>query len=152
MNSYVLGFQEIDATKLALVGGKGANLGELSRIDGIRVPEGFCVTTEAYKSIIAQIPEFHALLEQLSLLKVENREKIREISSKIRDAIAETTMPKDIDEAVTSHLTKLGENNAYAVRSSATGEKDKEDDQRFAQFCRLPGIPQVCHDAAFLCV
>ena len=48
MNSCILGFQEIDKTKLAMVGGKGANLGELSRIDGIRVPEGFCVTTEAY--------------------------------------------------------------------------------------------------------
>jgi rifampicin phosphotransferase len=70
MNSYVLGFQEIDKTKLALVGGKGANLGELSRIDGIRVPGGFCVTTEAYKRIIGQTPEFHALLEQLSLLHV----------------------------------------------------------------------------------
>ncbi len=46
-NSYTLGFQEIDRTMLALVGGKGANLGELSRIEGIRVPEGFCVTTEA---------------------------------------------------------------------------------------------------------
>jgi rifampicin phosphotransferase len=66
MNSYVLGLQEIDKTKLAMVGGKGANLGELSRIDGVRVPEGFCVTTEAYKSIIGQTPAFHALLEQLS--------------------------------------------------------------------------------------
>ena len=41
MNSYVLGFQDIDRTKLVLVGGKGANLGELSRIEGIQVPEGF---------------------------------------------------------------------------------------------------------------
>lgn len=48
MNSYVLGFPEIDKTKLAIVGGKGANLGELSRIEGIQVPEGFCVTTKAY--------------------------------------------------------------------------------------------------------
>lgn len=49
MNSYVLSFQEIDRHKLMAVGGKGANLGELSRIEGIRVPEGFCITTEAYK-------------------------------------------------------------------------------------------------------
>ncbi|HEY0722823.1 MAG TPA: PEP/pyruvate-binding domain-containing protein, partial [Pyrinomonadaceae bacterium] len=55
-NSYTLGFQEIDQTKLALVGGKGANLGELCRIEGIKVPEGFCVTTEAYKSIVGQTP------------------------------------------------------------------------------------------------
>lgn len=50
MNSYVLSFQEIDRHKLMAVGGKGANLGELSRIEGIRVPEGFCITTEAYKN------------------------------------------------------------------------------------------------------
>ncbi len=122
MNSYVLGFQEIDKTKLAMVGGKGANLGELSRIDGIRVPEGFCVTTEAYKRIIGQTPEFHALLEQLSLLKVQDRERIREISGKIRSVIEGTAIAEDIAEAVTSHLTKLGDKNAYAVRSSATAE------------------------------
>src|SRR5579872_6387813 len=95
MNSYVLGFQEIDKTKLAMVGGKGANLGELSRIDGIRVPEGFCVTTEAYTSIIAQTPEFHALLEQLSPLKVEDRDRIREISGKIRSVIEGKAIAQD---------------------------------------------------------
>ena len=67
MNAYVLGFQEIDQTKLAMVGGKGANLGELSRIEGIQVPEGFCVTTEAYKEIVGNNEEFHSLLDQLSL-------------------------------------------------------------------------------------
>jgi len=51
MNTYVLGFQEIDKTKLMMVGGKGANLGELTRIAGLQVPEGFCITTEAYKRI-----------------------------------------------------------------------------------------------------
>jgi hypothetical protein len=40
---HVFGFEDIDRTKIALVGGKGANLGEISRIEGIRVPEGFCV-------------------------------------------------------------------------------------------------------------
>lgn len=122
MNLYVLDFQEIDKTTLALVGGKGANLGELSRIDGIRVPEGFCVTTEAYKGIIGQAPGFPALLEQLSLLKVEDRERIREISGKIRSVIEATVIAKDIGEAVANHMTQLGENNAYAVRSSATAE------------------------------
>ena len=122
MNSFVLGFQELDKTKLAMVGGKGANLGELFRIDGIRVPEGFCVTTEAYKRIIGQTPEINALLEQLSLLKVEDRERIREISGKIRSVIEGTAIAKDIEEVVIRHLTKLGDKNAYAVRSSATAE------------------------------
>ena len=59
MSSFVLGFQDIDKTKLMVVGGKGANLGELSKIEGIRVPEGFCITTEAYKRIISQTPEIN---------------------------------------------------------------------------------------------
>src|SRR2546421_9413245 len=122
MSSFVLGFQDIDKTKFMVVGGKGANLGELSRIDGIRVPEGFCITTEAYKRMISQTPEFHDLLEQLSLLKVEDRERICEISKKIRSVIEGTVIAKEIDEAVTHFITKLGDKNAFAVRSSATAE------------------------------
>ncbi len=56
MSSYVLGFQDIDKTKIMLVGGKGANLGELSRIEGIRVPDGFCISTDAFKRIIGETP------------------------------------------------------------------------------------------------
>ena len=122
MSPFVLGFQDIDTTKLILVGGKGANLGELSRIDGISVPEGFCVTTAAYTRTIAQIPEFHALLEQLALLQMEDREGIAEISARIRRAIEETVIAKEIAEAVAHFITKLGDKNAYAVRSSATAE------------------------------
>ncbi len=122
MNSYVLGFQEIDKTKLAVVGGKGANLGELSRIAGIQVPEGFCVTTEAYKEIIVDNEAFHSLLDQLSLLKADNRESIEEISAKIRKVIEEIAIPKYIDNEITRQLAQLGKKNAYAVRSSATAE------------------------------
>ena len=53
-DAYVLGFEEIDRTQVALVGGKGANLGELSRIDGLRVPPGFCVTTDAFRTVMAR--------------------------------------------------------------------------------------------------
>jgi pyruvate,water dikinase len=122
MHSYVLGFQEIDTTKLALVGGKGANLGELSRIEGIQVPEGFCVTTEAYQEIIGNNEEFHSLLDQLSLLKADNREGIGEISTRIRKVVEGIALPKGIANEITRHLEQLGENNAYAVRSSATAE------------------------------
>lgn len=122
MNSYVLGFPEIDKTKLLVVGGKGANLGELSRIEGIRVPEGFCVTTEAYKRTIRQTPEFAALLDQLSLLKAGEREKIAEISDKLRRIIEGIPIAGDIEEEIAHYLAKLGEESAYAVRSSATAE------------------------------
>ena len=53
---YVLGLEEIDKTQVALVGGKGAHLGELSRIEGIRVPAGFCVTTDAFRRIMTTAP------------------------------------------------------------------------------------------------
>lgn len=122
MDSYVLGFQEIDKTKLAMVGGKGANLGELSGLKGIQVPEGFCVTTEAYKEIIGHNGEFHSLLDQLSLLKADNREGIGEISAKIRKVIEGTAIPKGIDKEIVRYLAQLGEKNAYAIRSSATAE------------------------------
>jgi Pyruvate phosphate dikinase, AMP/ATP-binding domain len=51
---YDLSLQEIDETQVAVVGGKGAHLGELSRIEGIRVPPGFCVTTDAFRRIVGE--------------------------------------------------------------------------------------------------
>ncbi len=122
MDSYLLSFTDIDKSKLPLVGGKGANLGELSRIEGIRVPEGFCLTTEAYEKIIEDNKEFNRLVEELSYLKVEDRKKIGEISGQIRRLIEGITIPKDIDEGITLFMQGLGEKNAFAVRSSATAE------------------------------
>jgi phosphoenolpyruvate synthase/pyruvate phosphate dikinase len=122
MSSYVLSFQEIDKTKIGFVGGKGANLGELSRIEGILVPEGFCISTIAFQRIIEETPSIHELLDQLSLLRVDDRDKIREVSGEIRRIIEGITIPEDISEAIAHFLSKLGENNAYAVRSSATAE------------------------------
>ncbi|EIW19774.1 MULTISPECIES: phosphoenolpyruvate synthase [Pelosinus] len=122
MNQYVLGFREIDKTKLAVVGGKGANLGELSRIDGIRVPEGFCVTTEAYKRTIGQTSEFDALLDQLAQLRADERQRIAEISGEIRRIIEAIPIAGEIEEEIIRYIAKLGEETAYAVRSSATAE------------------------------
>lgn len=99
-----------------VAGGKGANLGELSGISGIQVPDGFCVTTEAYKKITGQL---NSLLDELTPVKAEEREKIRGISARIRIAIEGIPIPQDIAEEITSYLS---ENDAYAVRSSATAE------------------------------
>ncbi|MCB2336840.1 phosphoenolpyruvate synthase, partial [Clostridium tagluense] len=122
MSSYLLSFKDIDKSKLEVVGGKGANLGELSRIEGLQVPEGFCVTTMAYKKVIEYNKEFNRLLEELSHLKVDDRKKIGVICGKIRSLIEGITIPKDIDEGITAFIKKFGEKNAYAVRSSATAE------------------------------
>jgi phosphoenolpyruvate synthase/pyruvate phosphate dikinase len=69
MGCYVLGFQEIDQTQVAVVGGKGAHLGELSRIEGIRVPAGLCVTTDAFGRIMAEAPSIDDRLDRLSHLR-----------------------------------------------------------------------------------
>ncbi|WP_339167840.1 phosphoenolpyruvate synthase [Paenibacillus sp. FSL H7-0943] len=122
MRSLVLGFQEVDNTQLLLVGGKGLNLGKLSQIEGIQVPEGFCITTVGYHQALEQNQTYHALLDQLTMLKVEDRDQIGEISRKIRQIIMEAEIPSDIVKAVSHYLTQLGDEHAYAVRSSATAE------------------------------
>ena len=122
MSAFVLGFQDIDKTKLTVVGGKGANLGELSKIEGIRVPDGFCISTEAFQRIIGETSSINKLLDQLSLLKVEDRQKIGELCGEIRRVIEGIAIPQDINEEISRHLSRLGEKNAYAVRSSATAE------------------------------
>ncbi|MGG0847872.1 phosphoenolpyruvate synthase [Peribacillus simplex] len=122
MSSLVLGFQEMEKTQLLLVGGKGLKLGELSKIQGIKVPEGFCVTTVGYQKAIEQNETFQALLDQLTLLKVEDRGQIGEISRKIRQIIMEIEIPSDVVKAVAHYLSQFGDEHAYAVRSSATAE------------------------------
>nr|WP_263327128.1 phosphoenolpyruvate synthase [Neobacillus sp. Marseille-Q6967] len=122
MNTYVLGFQEIDHTKLMAVGGKGLNLGELSRIEGIRVPVGFCITTEAYKKIIGDNREFSDFLDQLRQLRADDRGEISVICGKIRSLIEKAEIPLDIETEIIRYLSEFGEERAYAVRSSATAE------------------------------
>ncbi|WP_337043256.1 phosphoenolpyruvate synthase [Emticicia sp. 17c] len=120
--SFTFSFQAIDKTKLILVGGKGANLGELSHINGINVPEGFCISTEAYKMAVENNPSVNNLLKQLSYLKSDNRDKIIALSSEIRQNIESITIPQSIQDEVTHFLSIFGENTPYAVRSSATAE------------------------------
>jgi rifampicin phosphotransferase len=122
MGSLALGFQEIEKTQLLLVGGKGLNLGELSKIQGIHVPEGFCVTTVGYQKAIEHNETLQALLNQLNMLKVEDRDQIGEISRKIRQMIMEAEIPSDVVKSVAAYLSRYGDEHAYAVRSSATAE------------------------------
>ncbi|WP_163528071.1 phosphoenolpyruvate synthase [Halobacillus ihumii] len=122
MKKYVLDFHGIDNTGQMMIGGKGFNLGELSKIHGIRVPEGFCVTTAAFQKALEHNETFHALLDQLTILNAEDRDQISEISRRIRQTITEVEIPSDIACAVAHALSQFSENQAYAVRSSATAE------------------------------
>src|SRR5207342_2887578 len=122
MGSYVLGFEEIDQTQVAIVGGKGAHLGELSRIEGVRVPAGFCVTTDAFRRIMAEAPSIDDRLDRLSRLNPDDREAIRTLSAEIRRTLEGIAIPEDLAAAITGALVRLGEQAAHAVRSSATAE------------------------------
>lgn len=122
MGPYVIYFPDIDRSKIMIAGGKGANLGELSGIEGIRVPEGFCVTTGAYKKVTEGNRELNNLLDELIPLKAEERDKISRISARIRELIESIAIPGEITEAISGCLVQLGGKDAYAVRSSATAE------------------------------
>jgi pyruvate,water dikinase len=122
MESFVLGFEAIDQAQVAVVGGKGAHLGELSRIEGVRVPPGFCVTTDAFRRIMTEAPSFDDRLDRLSRLKPDDRGAIRTLSGEIRRTLEGVTIPDDLAAAITGALAGLGDEAAYAVRSSATAE------------------------------
>ncbi|MFD6673172.1 rifamycin-inactivating phosphotransferase [Rhodococcus zopfii] len=119
---YVLDFEEIDRAQIALVGGKGANLGELSRIDGVVVPDGFCVTTEAFRRVVTDAPGLDALLDRLAHLAPDDREQIGAVSAQVRRTIEECVVPDEVASAIVRGLARLGEHTGWAVRSSATAE------------------------------
>ncbi len=122
MNPNVLGLPDIDHSKAALVGGKAAQLGELMRIEGIRVPPGFCVTTEVFNQMTADVPGIEDRLDRLSRLKADDREAIEALSAAIRRTLAVAVIPEDVAATIAHHLRELGDGVSYAVRSSATAE------------------------------
>jgi pyruvate,water dikinase len=122
MGSQVLRFEEIHHAQLPLVGSKAAHLAELSRIEGLRLPAGFCVTTDAFARVMAEAPSMHDRLDRLSRQKPNDRAAIRTLSAEIRRILEAITIPDDLAVAIAGVLAELGEHAACAVRSSATAE------------------------------
>ncbi|NBE52574.1 rifamycin-inactivating phosphotransferase [Streptomyces boluensis] len=131
IEQYVRDLRAPGEARVEVVGGKGAHLGGLSRIDGVRVPAGFCVTTDAFRRIVAAAPALDDLLDRLSRLDPEDlesresqgdREAVRALSAEIRRTIEGVALPDECAAAVTGALARYGEEAAYAVRSSATAE------------------------------
>ena len=122
MTTYTLTFQEINKTKLPLVGGKGANLGELSAVVGVQVPDGFCITTDAYTEIVESSEEFRLLLKRLSVLKINESKRIGKIAEAIRNVIEHLSVPRTLDHEISQRLALFGKDTPCAVRSSATAE------------------------------
>ena len=122
---YILFFDETDKKDLTLVGGKGANLGEMTKA-GFTVPYGFCVTTESYKEFI----EKNNLLNFISqIIKDANLDNISQIGEEIRKKIIQCEMPIEVETEIVRAVNKIGVDSYYAVRSSATAE-----DLAFASF------------------
>ncbi|MCC5466288.1 phosphoenolpyruvate synthase [Pelosinus baikalensis] len=121
MTPYVLFFEQIDHLSLPYVGGKGANLGELTKA-GFPVPGGFCVTTYAYRDFIATSPKMDTLFAALKAIDPTDLNLIRELGERIRTHLQQLAIPAQIRDEIIQAWTKQGPNHAYAVRSSATAE------------------------------
>ncbi|WP_118973643.1 rifamycin-inactivating phosphotransferase [Taibaiella koreensis] len=122
MNTCIFDLKQLDRTKLAIAGGKGANLGELCHIEGIQVPAGFCISTAAYQQLIESNSMLKGLLDELAALKPAEGDSISTLSAKIRAAIESAPIPPALAGEIGQHLERLGRNSCYAVRSSATAE------------------------------
>ncbi|MDT0305799.1 rifamycin-inactivating phosphotransferase [Streptomyces sp. DSM 44917] len=119
---YVRDLREVDEAQVALVGGKAAHLGALARIEGVRVPDGFCVTTDAFRRVVAEAPSIGELLDRLSRSQPDDREATSALSAELRRAIEGIAVPDGLAAAITQAVVRLGERTPCAVRSSATAE------------------------------
>jgi pyruvate,water dikinase len=121
MSVYVMHFNEVDRTNLSEVGGKGANLGEMVKA-GFPVPPGFCITTSTYRDFIAASSEMDRFFDLLDQLKPDQPEEIIKLGKLIRDHLLTIPISQTIKLSILDAWKVLGEERAYAVRSSATAE------------------------------
>lgn len=119
---FVMPLRDIGRGDLARVGGKAAQLGALARIDGVRVPDGFCITTAAFDRILAEAPATVALLGRLSRVAPDDLATIRSLASAIRATIETAPVARGIEAAIVDGLARFDARTAFAVRSSATAE------------------------------
>jgi len=119
----VLWFSEVNKNDIPLVGGKGANLGEMVNAK-IPVPDGFVVTAKAYFDFLDSTSLKQKIISEVSQLNVEDSKALQAASKRIKTAVLAADMPKDLEQSVKDYYHKLcGEHDhLVAVRSSATAE------------------------------
>lgn len=118
---FVLWFKEIDKEDIPKVGGKGANLGEMTGA-GFPVPEGFVVTSSAYNHFIEEnqlAPKIKAILKGLD---VEKPTDLNRASKQVQDLMTKAPVPRQIEQQIYAAYDQLGKDPWVAVRSSATAE------------------------------
>lgn len=125
--SYILPLNKVNMRDIKIVGGKNASLGEmiqhLSQL-GIKIPEGFAITTNAYKDFLKQNNLNQQISKLLAKLKVKNYRQLKKTSIKIQHLILNTPLPKKLIREIKHHYQHLmhGKKITVAVRSSATAE------------------------------
>jgi len=119
----ILWFEEVGKRDLPYVGGKGSNLGEMYQ-NGIPVPNGFCVTAQAYYDFIKKTSLKQKILTELSGLDVSDSKALNKASKNIKTAILGAEMPDELKKEIVDNYHELsgGTDRKVAVRSSATAE------------------------------
>ncbi|MCL5004313.1 MAG: phosphoenolpyruvate synthase [Patescibacteria group bacterium] len=119
----ILWFSEIRKDDIPAVGGKGANLGELSSFN-MPVPPGFVVTAKAYFDFLKFGSLEKKIAEELKGTSLKNSEKFLDASKKIKTAILRSSVPRDLAEEIREAYHRLSGTHdvRVAVRSSATAE------------------------------
>jgi pyruvate,water dikinase len=137
-------FDEIGLTDVALVGGKGANLGELATA-GLPVPPGFVVTAAAYLEAVSESGARARLARLLSELNADDPISLTETQRAARGEIIATPIPGEIAHAIENAYRRLGDDVAVAVRSSGTTEDagDSSFAGMNASFTNVMGLPDV---------
>jgi pyruvate,water dikinase len=116
----IVWFDEVTKTDIPLVGGKGANLGEMVHAH-IPVPPGFIVTADAYFKFLNDASLTDEVRRYLKGLNVNDSKRLQEVSAVIKDRISRAPMPTDMVKEMKDAYRKLGQ-GLVAVRSSATAE------------------------------
>ncbi len=116
----VVWFTEVTKKDIPLVGGKGANLGEMTNA-GIPVPPGFIVTASAYYDFIEKANLHDKIKSLLDPLNIQNSKQLQEVALKVQKLITDAPMPKETAKAIEQAYVKMGK-GLVAVRSSATAE------------------------------
>ena len=127
-----IAFSELSLADLDQVGGKNASLGEMVRnlaSAGVRVPDGFATTADAYRRFISEGGLDEMINAELAALDTENVEQLAVVGSRIREAVIRQPLPADLEADIRKAYARLsGESGnsengvSFAVRSSATAE------------------------------